>query len=174
MKRHIIRLTVNGDTHELAVAPNATLVEVIRDRLGLTGTKRGCTSGACGVCTINDEEGRALLSCLTLAVAWDGCSLTTIEGVAEGGRLHPLQQAFWELGAVQCGYCTPGLVMTARALLLGNPQADAPAIDEALAGTLCRCTGHIKVKQAVASAVARVAADHVAATPESGNDGAQG
>ncbi len=158
MNRRFIRLTVNGDTHELAVAPQETLVEVLRDRLGLTGTKRGCTSGACGVCTINDETGRALLACLALAVEWDGRAITTIEGVAVDGQLTPLQQAFWECGAVQCGYCTPGLVMTARALLLGNPRADAHAIDEALAGTLCRCTGHIKVKQAVAKAVADLAA----------------
>lgn len=170
MTRQLITLIVNGDRYQVPVAPHETLLDVIRDRVALTGTKRGCTSGACGVCTINDEAGRALLSCLALAVEWDGRAITTIEGVAVDGQLTPLQQAFWDLGAVQCGYCTPGLVMTARALLLGNPRADARAIDEALAGTLCRCTGHIKVKQAVAKAVADLAAAGGATT----DDGAQG
>jgi carbon-monoxide dehydrogenase small subunit len=157
MSRRFIRLTVNGDTHEVAVRPNQALIEVIRDVLGLTGTKRGCTSGSCGVCTINNEAGEAVLSCLTLAVEWDGRAITTIEGVADGGQLHAVQQAFLDFGAVQCGYCTPGLIMSARALLIGNPQADATAINEALAGAICRCTGHIKVKQAVAHAVATLA-----------------
>ncbi|MEO8443928.1 MAG: (2Fe-2S)-binding protein [Gammaproteobacteria bacterium] len=156
MKKRFIRLTVNGDMRELAVTPNQSLVEVIRDQFGLTGTKRGCTSGSCGVCTVNSDTGEAVLSCLTLAVEWDGRSITTIEGVEQQGHLDPLQQAFWELGAVQCGFCTPGLIMSARALLHGNPRADAEAINEALAGAICRCTGHIKVKEAVASAVARL------------------
>lgn len=158
MKRRFITLTVNGDTRQVAVAPNQALIDVIRDDFGLIGTKRGCTSGACGVCTVNNEAGEAVLSCLALAVEWDGRSLTTIEGVADHGQLHPVQQAFWDLGAVQCGYCTPGLIMTARALLIENPRADAEAINEALAGAICRCTGHIKVKEAVAQAVARMAA----------------
>jgi carbon-monoxide dehydrogenase small subunit len=158
MKKQLITLTVNGDTHELAVSPTQTLNQVIRDDLRLTGTKRGCTSGSCGVCTINDEQGRAILSCITLAVEWDGRSITTIEGVSQDGRLHPLQQAFLELGAVQCGVCTPGLVMSAMGLLNTNPNADERAINEALAGAICRCTGHIKVKQAVARAVAEIAA----------------
>lgn len=158
MKKQFIRLTVNGDVREIAVAPNQALVEVIRDQLGLTGTKRGCTSGSCGVCTVNAEHGEAVLSCLTLALEWDGRSITTIEGVEREGKLDVLQQAFLELGAVQCGYCTPGLIMSARALLIENPQADAEAINEALAGAICRCTGHIKVKEAVARAVAALAA----------------
>jgi len=167
MSRQFIRLTVNGDVHEIAVAPNQALVDVLRDVLGLTGTKRGCTSGSCGVCTVNNEAGEAVLSCLELAVRWDGRAVTTIEGVAEGGRLHAVQQAFWDLGAVQCGYCTPGLIMSARALLIGNPQADEEAINEALAGAICRCTGHIKVKEAVASAVAGL-------LEKERNDGPQG
>jgi carbon-monoxide dehydrogenase small subunit len=171
VKRRLIRLTVNGDTRELAVTPNQALVDVIRDQFGLTGTKRGCTSGSCGVCTINGDAGEAVLSCLALAVEWDGRSLTTIEGVEQRGRLSSLQQAFLDLGAVQCGFCTPGLVMSARALLHENPRADAEAINEALAGAICRCTGHIKVKEAVAKAVAMLAAD---ATPGEGADGAQG
>ncbi len=158
MKKQFIRLTVNGDTREIAVAPNEALIDVIRGQLGLTGTKRGCTSGSCGVCTVNGETGQAVLSCLTLAVEWDGRSITTIEGVEQNGRLHPVQQAFWEHGAVQCGYCTPGLIMSAKALLDANPRADTEAINEALAGAICRCTGHIKVKEAVAKAVEMLAA----------------
>ena len=162
MSRKFIRLTVNGDVYSLAVAPNQALIEVIRDELGLTGTKRGCTSGSCGVCTVNGEAGEAVLSCLTLAVEWDGRSITTIEGVAENGKLNALQRAFWDLGAVQCGFCTPGLIMSARALLNENPQADAEAINEALAGAICRCTGHIKVKEAVAQTIAALAASEEA------------
>ena len=169
MRKQFIRLTVNGDTREVAVAPNQALIEVIRDQFGLTGTKRGCTSGSCGVCTVNGEPGEAVLSCLELAVEWDGRSVTTIEGVERNGELHPLQQAFWELGAVQCGFCTPGLIMSAKALLDANPAADAEAINEALAGAICRCTGHIKVKQAVAKAV-----EALAAGTKEGPDGAQG
>ncbi len=157
MKKTLISLTVNGDTHELAVAPTRTLNQVIRDDLRLTGTKRGCTSGSCGVCTVNDEAGQAILSCITLAVEWDGRSITTVEAVVRDGELDPLQRAFLELGAVQCGVCTPGLIMSARSLLLRNPQADEQAINEALAGAICRCTGHIKVKQAVARAVKVIA-----------------
>jgi carbon-monoxide dehydrogenase small subunit len=153
MKKTFITLTVNGDRHELPVAPNTTLVEVIREQLGLTGTKRGCTSGSCGVCTVNDDAGQAILSCLTLAVEWHGRAITTIEGVERDGRLHPVQQAFWEHGAVQCGFCTPGLIMSVKPLVDANPQADAEAINETLAGAICRCTGHIKVKEAVARAL---------------------
>jgi carbon-monoxide dehydrogenase small subunit len=167
MNKTLITLTVNGDRHELAVTPTRTLNQVIRDDLRLTGTKRGCTSGSCGVCTVNDEQGRAILSCITLAREWDGRAITTVEGVARDGELDPLQQAFLELGAVQCGVCTPGLIMSARALLLRNPDADARAIDAALAGAICRCTGHIKVKQAVARAVQVLQA-------EAGGRGAQG
>lgn len=166
MNKRLITLTVNGDSREIAVTPTQTLNQVIRDELRLTGTKRGCTSGSCGVCTVNDEEGRAVLSCITLAVEWDGRAVTTIEGVAQDGRLHPLQQAFLELGAVQCGVCTPGLVMSAMGLLNRNPRADERAINEALAGAICRCTGHIKVKQAVAQAVAGIAAREAADGPQ--------
>jgi carbon-monoxide dehydrogenase small subunit len=144
LTKRLITLTVNGD-------------RVIRDDLRLTGTKRGCTSGSCGVCTVNDENGRAILSCITLAVEWDGRAITTVEGVAEDGKLQDLQQAFLELGAVQCGVCTPGLIMSARSLLIRKPDADEQAINEALAGAICRCTGHIKVKKAVARAVQMIA-----------------
>ncbi len=153
MSRELINLTVNGDRHEIAVAPNQTLLEVLRDELGLSGTKRGCTSGACGVCTVQQEDGRAVLSCLALAVEWDGRAVTTIEGIAEPGQLHPVQAAFLEYGAVQCGFCTPGLIMTAKALLDTDPTPDEDAINEAMAGAICRCTGHIKVKIAIREAV---------------------
>lgn len=149
MHKQLIKLTVNGDTHELAVAPNQTLLDVLRNELGMTGTKRGCTAGSCGVCTVNGEAGEAICSCLTLAIEWDGRAVTTIEGVQEGAELHPVQQAFLEYGAVQCGFCTPGLIMTAKALLDVNTSPTEDEISEALAGAICRCTGHIKVKKAV-------------------------
>jgi len=152
MSKQLITLTVNGDTHEIAVEPHHTLLDVLRNDLGLTGTKRGCTAGSCGVCTVNGERGQAVLSCLSLAVEWDGRSVTTIEGVREGAQLHPVQQAFLEYGAVQCGFCTPGLIMTAKALLDVNTNPNEEEISEALAGTICRCTGHIKVKKAVRAA----------------------
>jgi carbon-monoxide dehydrogenase small subunit len=153
VSRQLISLTVNGDRHEVAVAPHQTLLEVLRDDLGLTGTKRGCTSGACGVCTVQAEDGRAVLACLALAVEWDARAVTTIEGIGSPGALHPVQAAFLEYGAVQCGFCTPGLIMTAKALLDTEPAPDAAAINEALAGAICRCTGHIKVKIAIREAV---------------------
>ncbi len=152
MSRKLITLTINGDPYELAVRPNQTLLEVIRDEVGMTGTKRGCTAGSCGVCTINGEKGEAVLSCLALAVEWDGRSVTTIEGVQTGSELHPLQQAFLDFGAVQCGFCTPGLIMSAKALLDANPDPGEAEISEAMAGAICRCTGHIKVKIAVRKA----------------------
>jgi len=156
LNKELIRLTVNGDTHEIPVGARDTLLDVLRDRLGLTGTKRGCTTGSCGVCTVQGDDGRAVLACLSLARRWAGRSLTTIEGVAGPDGLHPVQAAFLEHGAVQCGFCTPGLIMTVKALLDLNPKADAAAVDEALAGAICRCTGHIKVKTAVQHAVARM------------------
>ena len=152
MNKILIALTVNGDRHELAVAPHHTLLDVLRNDLGMTGTKRGCTAGSCGVCTVNGEKGEAICSCLSLAVEWDGRAVTTIEGIEEGNELHPVQAAFLEYGAVQCGYCTPGLIMTAKALLDVNTSPSEAEISEALAGAICRCTGHIKVKKAVRKA----------------------
>jgi carbon-monoxide dehydrogenase small subunit len=157
VKRRLIALRVNGDRREIAVTPNQTLLEALRDELGLYGTKRGCTSGACGVCTVQGGDGEAVLSCLSLAEDWDGREVTTIEGIAPVGGLHPVQEAFLEHGAVQCGFCTPGLIMTAKALLDTNPAPDEAAINEALAGAICRCTGHIKVKIAVREAVRAIA-----------------
>jgi len=152
MAKQLITLTVNGDAYEAAVAPHQTLLEVLRDTLNLTGTKRGCTAGSCGVCTVNGEKGEAILSCLALAVEWDGRSITTVEGVEEGSELHPVQQAFLEYGAVQCGFCTPGLIMSAKALLDVNTTPSEADINEAMAGAICRCTGHIKVKKAIREA----------------------
>ena len=134
MRKKLITLTVNGDEHELAVSPNETLLDVLRNEVGLTGTKRGCTAGSCGVCTVNGERGQAVLSCISLAVEWDGRSITTIEGLEEGGELHPVQQAFLEYGAVQCGFCIPGLIMTAKALLDTTIEPSENEISEALAG----------------------------------------
>ena len=152
MSKRLISLTVNGDTHEIAVSPHHTLLDVLRHDLGLTGTKRGCTAGSCGVCTVNGEKGEAICSCLSLAVEWDGRSVTTIEGVQEGNELHPIQQKFLEHGAVQCGFCTPGLIMSAKALLDVNTSPTEQDINEAMAGAICRCTGHIKVKIAIREA----------------------
>jgi carbon-monoxide dehydrogenase small subunit len=149
MGKQLIKLTVNGDEYEVAVESHHTLLDVLRNDIGLTGTKRGCTAGSCGVCTVNGEKGESILSCLSLAVEWDGRAVTTIEGVEEGNQLHPLQQSFLEYGAVQCGFCTPGLIMTAKALLDVNTDPSEEEINEALAGAICRCTGHIKVKKAV-------------------------
>ncbi len=148
MEKRIISLTVNGDQFDVAVTPRQTLVEVLRNELGLTGTKRGCDSGACGVCTVILDE-RAILSCLTLAVDVAGRSITTIEGLSHADELHPIQQSFIENGAIQCGFCTPGMIMTTKALLDRNPSPDDDEINEALAGTYCRCTGHIKIKEAI-------------------------
>jgi len=152
MAKQLITLTVNGDAYEIAVSPHQTLLEVMRDNLNLTGTKRGCTAGSCGVCTVNGEEGEAILSCLALAVEWNGRAVTTVEGVEEGNQLHPVQQAFLEYGAVQCGFCTPGLIMSAKALLDVNTNPSEADINEAMAGAICRCTGHIKVKKAIREA----------------------
>ncbi len=154
MTNGTITLTVNGEAHRLASADHRTLLESLREDLGLTGTKHGCELGECGACTVL-VDGLAVLSCLTLAVQVQGAEVTTVEGLADGAVLHPLQQAFAELGAAQCGYCTPGMLVTAAALLERNPQ---PAIDEirqALAGNLCRCTGYIKILDAVSLAARR-------------------
>jgi carbon-monoxide dehydrogenase small subunit len=151
MEKKIISLTVNETVYEVAVKPWQTLLEVIRDELGLTGTKRGCESGSCGVCTVI-IDGKAILSCLTLAVECEGQSITTIEGISTAESLHPLQRSFIENGAIQCGYCTPGIIMTGKALLDENPHPSDEEIKEALAGTFCRCTGHIKTMEAVKKA----------------------
>jgi carbon-monoxide dehydrogenase small subunit len=149
MAKHIMTLTVNGDCLEFAAEDTDTLLDVIRNQLALTGTKRGCTTGACGVCTVNNAAGESVLSCLTLALEWDGESVTTIEGLESDDQLDAIQEAFVEFGAVQCGFCTPGVIMSAKALLNKYPQPTEEQINEGMAGVLCRCTGHIKVKEAI-------------------------
>ncbi|MCH8254747.1 MAG: (2Fe-2S)-binding protein [Gemmatimonadetes bacterium] len=148
-----ISLIVNGEHTEIAFAPHKTLLEVLREDLGLTGTKHGCELGECGTCAVL-MDGQPVLSCLVLGVACSGRSISTVEGMADGPTLHPLQKAFADLGAAQCGYCTPGLLLTAEALLLDNPSPTRQAIKEALAGNLCRCTGYIKIYEAVELAAA--------------------
>ena len=143
-----ISITVNGAAFALEVAPNETLAHVLRERLRLTGTKLGCESGACGSCTVL-VDGRSRNACITLAILLDGFSITTIEGLADGDVLHPVQEAFVESGAIQCGFCTPGMVLASVALLNENPEPTDREIREALAGNLCRCTGYTKILAAV-------------------------
>ena len=145
-----IELHVNGDSYEILVSPNNTLLEVLREKLGLMGTKRGCDLGACGACTVL-IDGEAALSCLMLALDAVGKKITTIEGLSETGQLHPLQQAFVDQGALQCGFCTPGMILTAQALLQEDPQPTGETIKKKMAGNLCRCTGYKKVVEAVMS-----------------------
>lgn len=149
--KKLITLTVNGVTHEVAVEPRRTLLEVIREDLGLTGTKKGCGIGDCGTCTVL-LDGVATFSCLTLAIQADGCSVETVEGLAENGELSRLQQAFVDHGAIQCGYCTPGMLMTATELLRRNPHPDEHDIRLAISGNLCRCTGYQKIVEAIQAA----------------------
>ena len=155
MKR-LIELNINGETFELAVEPNATLAQVIRDQVGLTGTKEACGTGECGTCTVL-IDGRPILSCLTLAVDCRNKTILTIEGLSEGETLTPVQQAFQDCGAIQCGFCTPGMVLSTTALLEANPHPSTPEIQKALEGHLCRCTGYNKILEAVQQAAAAVA-----------------
>jgi aerobic carbon-monoxide dehydrogenase small subunit len=144
-------LTVNGMTHEVEVRPTARLLDVLRDQLGLVGTKEGCAEGECGACTVI-VDGRAVNSCVMLAVQARGKEVLTVEGLAQEGELDLLQQKFVEYGAVQCGYCTPGMLMSAKALLMGNPVPSEQDIRIALAGNLCRCTGYTAIVAAVKAA----------------------
>src|SRR5262245_30704689 len=153
----LMSLTVNGERREVAVPVHRTLLEVLREDLALPGTKHGCELGECGTCTVL-VAGRPILSCLALAVEWQDAEIVTVEGLAEGGQLSPLQQAFAELGAAQCGYCTPGILLTATALLDATARPDRDAIRAALAGNLCRCTGYTKILDAVELAAGRIQA----------------
>ena len=153
-KAHI-EFTLNGEHAEVAFAPHKTLLEVLREDLALTGTKHGCELGECGTCTVL-VDGRAVLSCLMLGLDAEGREVTTIEGMAEGAELHPLQDTFADLGAAQCGYCTPGFLLVAKELLEQNPNPSREEIKEALSGNLCRCTGYIKIYEAVELAAARM------------------
>jgi carbon-monoxide dehydrogenase small subunit len=150
-----INLSVNGEGREVLVPVHKTLLEVLREDLGLIGTKHGCELGECGTCTVL-VDGAPVLSCLALPAELEGAAVTTVEGLARGAELHPLQQAFAELGAAQCGYCTPGILLTAHALLDDDPQPTRQRIREALAGNLCRCTGYTKILDAVELAALRM------------------
>jgi aerobic-type carbon monoxide dehydrogenase small subunit (CoxS/CutS family) len=147
-ERTTLHLRVNGEDRFAVVPVHHTLLEVLREELALTGTKHGCELGECGTCAVL-VDGRPVLSCLALAAEMEGKAIETVEGLQNGNDLHPLQAAFADLGAAQCGYCTPGILMTAKALLADNPEPSVPEIQEALAGNLCRCTGYHKIIQAV-------------------------
>lgn len=146
-----ITLNVNGETHRLEVPVHRTLVDVLRDDLALTGTKKGCDMGECGACTVL-LDGKAVNSCLVLAVQADGRQVTTIEGLAVNGKLDRLQETFIEHGAIQCGFCTPGMILSAKALLAENAKPTETEVREGLAGNLCRCTGYVKIVEAVLAA----------------------
>jgi carbon-monoxide dehydrogenase small subunit len=148
MKKVGIKIHVNGQGFELIVNPDERLVDVLRDRLDLTGTKEGCGEGECGVCTVN-LDGQAVLSCLMLAAQADGCTIETIEGLQSGSELHPLQKAFVSEAAVQCGFCTPGMIMAAKALIDSEPEPDETTVRKNLANNLCRCTGYDRPVKAV-------------------------
>jgi carbon-monoxide dehydrogenase small subunit len=155
MKPVPLTLCVNGEEQAISFAPYKTLLEVLREDLGLTGTKHGCELGECGACAVL-LDGEPQLSCLTLALECDGRSVQTIEGLQRGAELHPLQAAFADFGGSQCGYCTPGVIMTAKALLERNPSPTRDQIREATAGNLCRCTGYQQITEAIEDAAARL------------------
>lgn len=152
--KQMMTLQVNGEAHELAVDKDATLLNVLRDQIGLNGPKRGCDSGGCGCCTVH-VDGKAVYSCMCYALSYDDAKITTVEGLSQGAELHPLQSAFIEAGAVQCGYCTCGMLMSAKQLLEENPRPDEERIRHGIAGNLCRCTGYAKIVDAIKLASAR-------------------
>jgi carbon-monoxide dehydrogenase small subunit len=153
-----LRLKINGDDVEVMVHPNSTLLDLLRDELDLTGAKQGCGEGDCGACTVL-LDGAPVSSCLMLALQAEGCEVLTVEGLAEKGRLHPIQRAFIEVGGVQCGFCTPGMLLTAKGLLDANPDPSDREIREAIAGNLCRCTGYQKIVEAISAAAAELRED---------------
>jgi carbon-monoxide dehydrogenase small subunit len=152
MKRELIELRVNGRGHELAVQANALLLDVLRQELDLTGSKRGCDDSSCGACTVQ-VDGVPMLSCTMLAASYQGCEITTVEGVSQGGGLAALQKAYGDFGGSQCGYCTPGFMMTVRWLLANNPDPMEAEIREALSSNLCRCTGYSQMYRAIRAVI---------------------
>ena len=154
MTARTVRLRVNGVIHAVTVEPRRTLADVLREDLALTGTHVGCEHGVCGACTVL-WDGEPVRACLLFAIQMDGASLTTVEGLADGDQLHPIQEAFWAAHGLQCGFCTPGILLTAKALLDENPQPDEQEIREALGGNLCRCTGYHFIVDAIAAAARR-------------------
>jgi carbon-monoxide dehydrogenase small subunit len=156
VQRLVLALDVNGERRELLLPVHKTLLEVLREDMRLTGTKHGCELGECGTCTVL-VDGEPELSCLLLPVQVQGRAITTIEGMADGSQLHPLQQAFAEVGAAQCGYCSPGILLSAKSLLESNARPSRDEIREALAGNLCRCTGYVKILEAIELAAGRMA-----------------
>lgn len=152
MKPERVRLNVNGKVQELEVEPNRLLLDVLRQDLGLTGSKRGCDDSSCGACTVL-IDGEPQMSCLMLAVSYQECAIMTIEGVADGGALDPLQRGFSVEGGAQCGYCTPGMILTAKSLLAANPNPTEQEINDALSGNLCRCTGYTQILASVRKAI---------------------
>lgn len=154
IKRYLVSLIVNGDTYTVMVKANTLLVNVLRDQLDLTGTKKGCELGDCGSCTVL-MDGRPVNSCVVLAVEADGREITTIEGVARSEKLDAIQESFINNAAVQCGYCTAGMIMSAKALLVKNPRPNEMQVREAIAGNLCRCTGYVNIVKAVLDAAGK-------------------
>jgi len=153
MRKLEVRYTINGRKYEAYIEPNRTLLEVVRDELRLTGAKEGCGTGDCGACSLI-VNGKLVTSCLMLAPQADGAEITTIEGLAQNGTLHPLQKSFIEKGAVQCGFCIPGMILAGKVLLDRNPHPSEEEIRQAIAGNLCRCTGYTKIVEAIAAAAA--------------------
>ena len=151
MKKRLIELRINNDSYDLAVEPQRTLLEVLREDLGLTGAKEACGTGECGACTVL-IDGQPILSCLTLAIEVQGKEIMTIEGLMGGGNLHPLQKAFIQYGAIQCGYCTSGMILNAKSILDENPKPSREEILKGLEGNLCRCTGYNKIVEAIMEA----------------------
>ena len=152
MKKELIELRVNGRMHELAVQPNGLLLDVLRQDLSLTGSKKGCDDSSCGACTVQ-VDGVPMLSCTMLAASYQHCEITTVEGISDGGGLAALQKAYGDFGGSQCGYCTPGFMMTVRGLLASNPDPSDQEIREALSSNLCRCTGYSQMYEAIRAVI---------------------
>lgn len=152
---HLINLKINGEPYEVSIKPNMTLLDFLRDEIGLTGTKKGCDTGQCGACTVL-LDGKPINSCLVLAADANGKEILTVEGLGRNGKLHPLQETFIQEGAVQCGYCTSGMLLSAKALLDENPTPGEEEVKKAIAGNLCRCTGYVRIVKAVLTAARKM------------------